>query len=80
MTEGARIRTHGGAIARRSTRCPRGGNSRFCPAEVELRPEEEREITVKVTAPDLFTGRQAINLNAYDGDRLAGGVTLYAQG
>lgn len=46
---------------------------------VALDAGEERLITVKVTARDGFAGRQAINVNAFDGDQPAGGVTLYAQ-
>ena len=37
---------------------------------------EERPITVKVTAPDGFAGELDINVNAFDGQRLVGGVTL----
>jgi hypothetical protein len=44
-----------------------------------LGPEGERLVTVKVTAPDGFVGRQAINVNAFDGNDLVGGVTLYAE-
>jgi hypothetical protein len=36
-------------------------------------------ITLKIIAPDGFVGRQTINVNAFEGDHLAGGVTLYAQ-
>jgi hypothetical protein len=45
---------------------------------VELGPGEEQLITVDVTAPDGFVGRQAINVNALDGATLVGGVTFYA--
>jgi hypothetical protein len=34
---------------------------------------------VKVTAPDGFVGRQAINVNVFEGEDLFGGVTLYAE-
>ncbi|HEY0100868.1 MAG TPA: hypothetical protein VGB76_18115 [Pyrinomonadaceae bacterium] len=37
---------------------------------------EERPITVKVTAVDGFAGELDINVNAFDGQRLVGGVTL----
>lgn len=37
---------------------------------------EERPITVKVIAADGFTGELDINVNAFDGQRLVGGVTL----
>jgi hypothetical protein len=41
-----------------------------------MAPNEERAVTVKVTAADGFTGEQDINVNAFDGGRLVGGVTL----
>jgi len=50
------------------------------PREMRLRPGERREVTVDITAPDGFAGRQALNVNAFDGERLAGGVTLYVDG
>lgn len=37
---------------------------------------EERPITVKVIAADGFVGELDINVNAFDGQRLVGGVTL----
>ncbi len=37
---------------------------------------EERPITVKVIAADGFAGEADINVNAFDGQRLVGGVTL----
>ncbi|MEP7111053.1 MAG: hypothetical protein ABI760_23860 [Ferruginibacter sp.] len=46
--------------------------------EFQLAPGEEQEVTLKVTAFDGFTGRQVINVNAFDGEILIGGVTLYA--
>jgi hypothetical protein len=46
---------------------------------ITLGPEEEQVITVTVTAPVGFVGRKAINVNAFDGDELVGGVTLYAE-
>jgi hypothetical protein len=59
---------------------PEGWRIEFQPAdEIVLSPEEEQLITVKVTAPDGFVGRQAINVNAFDGNDLVGGVTLYAE-
>jgi hypothetical protein len=32
------------------------------------------------TAPDGFSGRRALNVNGFAGDRLIGGVTLIAEG
>lgn len=46
------------------------------PAKLDLRPGEERVITVDITAPDGFVGEQTFNVNAWDGERLVGGVTL----
>jgi hypothetical protein len=86
---------HPGTAARRGGRTERDPYFRHRPARhplaagwrVEylqgetfaLRAGEERTVQVKVTAPDGFTGRQAINVNAFaDDDRLVGGVTLYA--
>ncbi len=45
-------------------------------AEGELRPGEERAVNVHVTAPDGFAGSMDFNVNAFDGERLVGGVTL----
>ena len=36
--------------------------------------------SIDITAPDGFLGRQALNVNAFDGARLVGGVTLYVDG
>jgi hypothetical protein len=44
---------------------------------LEMRPGEERIITLNVTARDDFVGQQAININAFDGRDLVGGVTLF---
>jgi hypothetical protein len=45
-----------------------------------LAPGEAIEVTVDITAPDGFGGRQAFNVNARIGDGLLGGVTLYVDG
>jgi len=59
---------------------PEGWQLVFTPADsILLGPEEERAVSVKVTAPDGFVGRQAINVNAFDGEDLVGGATLYAE-
>ena len=50
------------------------------PRELRLEPDEQREVTVDITAPDGFQGRQAINVNAFDPRHLIGGVTLYVDG
>lgn len=46
------------------------------PGEVELRPGEERVVTVDITAPDGFVGERVFNVNAWDENLLVGGVTL----
>ena len=59
---------------------PEGWQLVFTPADsILLGPEEERAVSVKVTAPDGFVGRQAINVNAFDGEDLVSGATLYAE-
>ena len=50
------------------------------PAELILAPGEQRDVTVDITAPDGFLGRQAINVHADSGPVLLGGVTLYVDG
>jgi hypothetical protein len=41
-----------------------------------MAPGEELPVTVEVVAPDGFNGELDINVNALDGARLIGGVTL----
>jgi hypothetical protein len=45
-------------------------------SDLAMAAGEERPITVKVTAPDGFAGSLDINVNAFDQERLVGGVTL----
>jgi hypothetical protein len=59
---------------------PEGWTVTIEPGELTLAPGEEREVIVEITAPEGFTGRQALNVNALDGSTLAGGVTLYVEG
>lgn len=49
------------------------------PHRLSLEPGQQGSVTVDVTAPDGFSGRQAINVNAFDGEHLVGGVTLYVE-
>jgi hypothetical protein len=57
---------------------PPGFRLEFLPGDtLDLNPGEEQLVTVNVVAPDGFTGQQAININAFDGRVLFGGVTLY---
>jgi hypothetical protein len=59
---------------------PPGWQVAYLPGNaIELGPGEEQIVTIDVTAPDGFVGRQAINVNALDGATLVGGVTVYAQ-
>jgi hypothetical protein len=50
------------------------------PAQTRLDPGQSTTITVDVTVPDGYRGRQAININAFAGQALAGGVTFYVEG
>jgi hypothetical protein len=59
---------------------PEGWSVELSEAELELAALEERDVTVTVTAPDGFVGRQATNLAAYAEGRPVGGVTLYVEG
>jgi hypothetical protein len=45
-------------------------------ADAAMEAGEERPVTVKVIAADGFAGELDINVNAFDGHRLVGGVTL----
>ena len=47
------------------------------PGEFRLAPGEQRHVGIDITAPDSFSGQQAINVNAFEGGLLVGGVTLY---
>jgi len=49
------------------------------PHELRLAPGEQRHVGIDITAPDSFSGQQAINVNAFEGGLLVGGVTLYVQ-
>jgi hypothetical protein len=50
------------------------------PREAHLAPNETVSITVDVTSPDGYSGRQAVNIGAFDGSDIVGGVTLYVEG
>jgi len=52
----------------------------IAPREVQLPPEGEQLVVVDITAPDGFRGRQALNVHAFDGSELVGGVTLFVEG
>lgn len=59
---------------------PDGWQVAIAPAESRLDPGESMAVTVNITAPDAFAGRQAINVNAYASQVLVGGVTCYVEG
>ena len=59
---------------------PPGWQVEFQPAQIiVLGGEEEQVVTVIVTPPAGFVGRQPINVNAFADNDLVGGVTLYAE-
>jgi hypothetical protein len=59
---------------------PAGWQVLIEPGDLVLAPGSQADVTVDITAPDGFVGRQAINVHAYDGQALLGGVTLYVDG
>ncbi len=50
------------------------------PSELALAPGESADVTVDITAPDGYLGRQAINVHALSDPDVLGGVTLYVDG
>jgi len=69
-----------GVHARDAFPVPPGWSVAIQPGEVvSLEPTEERTVTVTITAPDGFTGTKAFNVNAFEGDVLVGGVTLFVE-
>jgi hypothetical protein len=59
---------------------PAGWTVDIAPRELTLGPGEQQNVTVAVDAPAGFNGTQAINVNAFHGERLIGGVTLHVTG
>ena len=55
---------------------PPGWEVTVANADTPLAPGEERPVTVKIVAADGFTGELDVNVNAFDDQRLVGGVTL----
>ena len=50
------------------------------PKDFDLDGGKSQNVTVTVTPPAGFTGTQAVNVNAFNGQHLlVGGVTLYTQ-
>lgn len=65
---------------RRNYPLPAGWSVTFSPAQPALDPNQEIQMTVTVTPPNGFKGRQAVNVHGFHADGLAGGVTLYVEG
>jgi hypothetical protein len=61
-------------------RVPDGWDVQITPSALRLEPGQEDTISVKVTAPEGFVGRQPFNVNAFADELLTGGVTLYVDG
>jgi hypothetical protein len=65
---------------------PAGWRVEIQPNDFALAPDQEQQVTVDITAADGFSGRQGINIHAFDvlmdraHPRLTGGVTLYVTG
>jgi len=59
---------------------PAGWTADITPAELTLGPGEQQDVSVALNAPAGFHGTQAINVNAFHGERLIGGVTLHVTG
>lgn len=64
---------------RRSYPAPPGWSVGIDPAEPHLPPDGETTVHVRITAPPGFTGRRPFNVNAFDGQGFAGGVTFYVE-
>jgi len=81
MTSDERDQRLRAAIARHTAlgALPEGWHVQFEPHSLSLEPEETQEVVVVATAPDGFEGRIGINVDARQGTRLLGGVTLYAE-
>jgi hypothetical protein len=59
---------------------PEGWNVSLDPDEAQLDRGESTTVTVDLTAPEGFRGRQVVNVLAYGERELIGGVTLYVEG
>ncbi|HSC91758.1 MAG TPA: hypothetical protein VLB86_08915 [Gaiellaceae bacterium] len=65
---------------RRNAPLPAGWTVTFDPEHPVLAAGDEVDVAATVTAPDGFHGRQPVNVHAFTGEGLAGGVTLYVEG
>jgi hypothetical protein len=59
---------------------PEGWQVRLTPRDIRLAPGQTTDVLVDITAPDGFGATQALNVNAFEGDQLVGGVTLQVHG
>jgi hypothetical protein len=59
---------------------PAGWLVDLSPSDAVLGPGDQTMVTVDITAPDGFVGRQGINVHAEANGQLLGGVTLYVDG
>ena len=64
---------------RRNAPLPAGWTVTFDPEHPVLAAGDEVDVTATVTAPAGFHGRQPVNVHAFTGEGLAGGVTLYVE-
>jgi hypothetical protein len=55
---------------------PAGWTVELNPDAPTLQPDQEIDVTAKITPPAGFTGKKSFNVNARTGDVFAGGVTL----
>jgi hypothetical protein len=61
---------------RRATHLPAGWAVELTPRTPTLEPAQEVSVSVRVTTPSEWVGRQHVNINAYHEHSFAGGVTL----
>jgi hypothetical protein len=59
---------------------PEGWIVAISPNSLRLAPGEQQQVSINVTAPDDFHGRQVLNINAWEDRTLVGGITLYVTG
>ena len=65
--------------ARRNFAIPSTWRVEISPQKLTLSPRQEHVVTINIAAPEEFRGQQVFNLNAFDGNTLYGGVTLYVE-
>jgi hypothetical protein len=59
---------------------PDGWRVAVTPSQMPLAAGEQFDVTVDITSPDGFVGRQVFNVHGRIGSQLLGGVTLYVDG